>query len=640
MVNTNKQHDEAHVLHLKYRPDIDGLRAIAILSVLAFHLFPSALPGGFIGVDVFFVISGYLISSIIFRNLEHDSFSLADFYRRRIRRIFPALILVLFTSFLFGWFALFSGEYASLGKHVAGGATFIANLVLWTEAGYFDTDAITKPLLHLWSLGVEEQFYMAWPILIWLFWKSRNDFLKLTLIAGLTSLVYSLYASTSNPAAAFYSPLSRFWELMLGSLLAYLSLRHSHLLKAKTANLRAWLGIGLVLLGFVTISHHRAYPSWWALLPTLGAALLISASTHAWVNQRLLGNKAVVGIGLISYPLYLWHWPLISFATIIESGTPSVAHRFLLLVLSFVLAYLSYVLLEKPIRKRKSDMAIVSLVVAMLVVGYLGFNDWHRLGYDFREKAVMRAVAGYQTQRDESCNKRYEKYGLTFCKLHDEAKPIEVALVGDSHANQHWLGMSDYFSKTGINLVNVGWAGMKPLYLPKIMNKRLDQYGRALDELLDEIAHTQSIKMVVLSMAQPAEYDATFDEGLRAVVGLMQRNGKQVVFILDNPHLPFHPSSCVGMPPIRPVINKECVLPVSAIEPNYFTVREKIKNTLQKMGRVEIVDPLPKICDSQNCRIRRGNLFIYENTGYVSPDGDLYLFEDLKLDSLPNELAK
>lgn len=157
----------AHLSHPKYRPDIDGLRAIAILSVVVFHAFPSWIKGGFIGVDVFFVISGFLISTIIFENLDKGTFSLTEFYARRIKRIFPALILVLVACFAFGWFALLADEYQQLGKHIAGGAAFISNFVLWDESGYFDNAADTKPLLHLWSLGVEEQFYIIWPLL-WL----------------------------------------------------------------------------------------------------------------------------------------------------------------------------------------------------------------------------------------------------------------------------------------------------------------------------------------------------------------------------------------------------------------------------------------------------------------------------------------
>ncbi len=180
----------AHLSHPKYRSDIDGLRAIAVLSVVVFHAFPSWIQGGFIGVDVFFVISGFLISTIIFESLDKGVFSLTEFYARRIKRIFPALILVLIACFVFGWFALLADEYQQLGKHIAGGATFVSNFVLWHESGYFDNTADTKPLLHLWSLGVEEQFYIIWPLLLWFAYKRKFNLLNISI--GITALSFSL----------------------------------------------------------------------------------------------------------------------------------------------------------------------------------------------------------------------------------------------------------------------------------------------------------------------------------------------------------------------------------------------------------------------------------------------------------------
>jgi peptidoglycan/LPS O-acetylase OafA/YrhL len=207
--------------HPKYRPDIDGLRAIAVLSVVIFHAFPNLLKGGFIGVDIFFVISGFLISTIILSGLKHDSFSFIEFYSRRIKRIYPALLLVLIASFIFGWFALLADEYKQLGKHIAGGAGFISNFILWKESSYFDNAAETKPLLHLWSLGIEEQFYIVWPLLLWIAWKQRLNILTLVLIVMIISFVLNVNTIQSDSTAAFYSPQTRFWELLIGSILAY-----------------------------------------------------------------------------------------------------------------------------------------------------------------------------------------------------------------------------------------------------------------------------------------------------------------------------------------------------------------------------------------------------------------------------------
>ena len=215
---------ENHLAHPKYRPDIDGMRAIAVASVVIFHAFPELLPGGFIGVDIFFVISGFLISTIIFDSLDKGSFSFSEFYSRRIKRIFPALLLVLITSYLFGWFILSMDEYKQLGKHIAAGASFLSNFALRAEAGYFDNSAETKPLLHLWSLGIEEQFYIAWPMILWLGWKARFNPIAITILLAASSFLLNIMEIERDPVATFYHPQTRAWELLFGSTLAWLML--------------------------------------------------------------------------------------------------------------------------------------------------------------------------------------------------------------------------------------------------------------------------------------------------------------------------------------------------------------------------------------------------------------------------------
>jgi peptidoglycan/LPS O-acetylase OafA/YrhL len=223
-LNIIPSHPAEQLTHPKYRADIDGLRALAVLSVVSFHAFPNMLKGGFIGVDIFFVISGFLISTIIFENLERDSFSFVEFYSRRIKRIFPALLLVLIACYTFGWFVLLADEYKQLGKHIAGGAGFVSNFLFWKESGYFDNAADTKPLLHLWSLGIEEQFYIVWPLLLWFAWKQRLNLLTITLTVLIISFALNINKVHSNVVAVFYSPQTRFWELLTGSVLAYITL--------------------------------------------------------------------------------------------------------------------------------------------------------------------------------------------------------------------------------------------------------------------------------------------------------------------------------------------------------------------------------------------------------------------------------
>jgi peptidoglycan/LPS O-acetylase OafA/YrhL len=311
-----------HLSHPKYRADIDGLRAIAVLSVVAFHAFPGVVRGGFVGVDIFFVISGYLICTILFQNLERGSFSFTEFYVRRIRRIFPALVLVLVFVMVVGWFVLTADEYRQLGKQVAGGAGFVSNLLLWREAGYFDSSAEIKPLLHLWSLGIEEQFYLVWPCLLWFAWRRRFSPLTLTLVVAAASFCLNIAVVQGDMVAAFYSPVTRFWELLSGSLLAWWHLHRAPDRAAGpvTANLLSGSGLALLAAGFGMIHGELRFPGFWAAIPVAGALLVIAAGPAAWGNRVVLSSRICVWFGLISYPLYLWHWPLLSYARIVQGG--------------------------------------------------------------------------------------------------------------------------------------------------------------------------------------------------------------------------------------------------------------------------------------------------------------------------------
>jgi peptidoglycan/LPS O-acetylase OafA/YrhL len=397
-----------HSASTDYRADIDGLRAVAVLAVVGFHAFPAWVPGGFIGVDIFFVISGFLISTIIFGGLDRQTFSFATFYARRIRRIFPALLVVLAASFAVGWVMMLPIEYQQLGKHIAGGAGFVSNLVLWRESGYFDYAADTKPLLHLWSLGVEEQFYLIWPLLLWISFKKRLNFLTVTLVLAVLSFVLNVVNIHNHTVATFYSPQTRFWELMAGSALAYLALFKPRGFVQFEARVNGWLGsvistkaqqpgagplrnaqslLGLLLIvaGLVIIHKSRDFPGWLALLPTVGTTLLIAAGAQAWFNREVLSHRAVVWFGLISYPLYLWHWPLLSFGRIAGSELPAREFRIAAVLAAIALAWLTYRLIEKPIRfGRNRGPKTMALVVLMAAMGLAGYVCYARDGLPFR----------------------------------------------------------------------------------------------------------------------------------------------------------------------------------------------------------------------------------------------------------------
>ena len=407
--------------NLKHRADIDGLRAVAILPVVMFHAFPALVGGGFIGVDVFFVISGYLISSIVFVELAQRRFSYRIFYARRVRRLAPALILVLATTLAAGWLELFPHEFASLGENVAGGAAFVSNFVLYGQSGYFDAASEAKPLLHLWSLGIEEQFYIVWPFLLTLL-PSRKAFLGCVVLL-LVSFALNVYVTRTNAAEAFYFPFTRWWELMAGAALGWIvvfqpfSSRYRDVISAT----------GLLLIIGAAVGLHKGvqFPGWWALVPVLGAVALI-ASDGAWINRKILSSVPMVSIGLISYPLYLWHWPLLAFARVSsEPDNPSPLLIAALVLLSFVFAAMTYLWVEKPIRFgqwRKS--AVAPLCGSLAALAILGGAISYAKGFPSRISDGLQAIiAGQLIPKPYS----YHDWRIETCFIEDSKSDWKFA---------------------------------------------------------------------------------------------------------------------------------------------------------------------------------------------------------------------
>lgn len=437
--------------HPTYRPDIDGLRAVAVLLVVFHHAFPQVLKGGFIGVDVFFVISGFLISTIIFQSLEQGAFSFLDFYKRRVKRIFPALSLVLIASFVCGWFVLLPADYKQLGKHMAAGAAFVSNFAFWSESGYFDSGSKLKPLLHLWSLGIEEQYYIFWPFIVLYAWKRKISLFKVCLVLLALSFAINIFTAKNNAVAAFYSPMSRFWELLIGSVLAYTSLQTAKIPKSThAANWEAWVGVAFLAIGVYFINPERRFPGFWALFPTLAAYLLIKAGPKAWFNQVVLSNRLFVWVGLISFPLYLWHWPLLVFAEI-KLGALGASTKLGLVALSILLSWLTYRFVERPIRfgnliveTKKIPLALCAILLALAMLG--GYT-YQRDGFGLRFPKFIQALLNNQPKLDEGwrtgqciLDQGHPSSEFSPICVDKDKRPL-LFLWGDSHAAALYPGL-------------------------------------------------------------------------------------------------------------------------------------------------------------------------------------------------------
>ncbi|MBB1092597.1 acyltransferase [Rhodopseudomonas palustris] len=472
-----------------YRSDIDGLRAIAVLLVVAFHAFPNSVRGGFVGVDVFFVISGFLITSIICQAQHSDGFSFRTFYARRINRIFPALALVLTVCAIAGWFMLFPVDYRDAGKAIGFGAAFLSNLALLHDAGYFATTSELNPLLHLWSLGVEEQFYILWPPVIVLAWRWKRGALIAALVILLASFAANILLTPRNALAAFYLPVTRFWELMTGCLLAIIATagpgrdissiaaldrlramleRHEALLRAGCA----WFGLLLLAAGAVLISSDRGFPGWWAALPVLGAALLIFAGPSPWVSRLLLGNRAMVYVGLISYPLYLWHWPLLAAIRIVRFGEePPPLMKAIAILLAFALADITWRFVERPFRFRPTRSKTAAAFASVAVIGAVGAGIYAADGFPSRFGPELQAITRDLTAeastayRAGACFLTSESHFAEGCDDNAPADAPRLLLWGDSHAAHLYPGLRALQIVDGnIRLSQYTTAGCPPMF--------------------------------------------------------------------------------------------------------------------------------------------------------------------------------
>ena len=507
----------------KYRPDIDGLRAFAVLSVVLYHAFPQMVRGGFVGVDIFFVISGFLISKILFAELTEHRFSFAIFYGRRIRRIFPALAVCLAAVLAYGFVALTPPELAQLGKHVFFGAGFLSNIVLWSESGYFDSAATYKPLLHLWSLGIEEQFYILWPALLWVVFRLKAKVGRLLAMLFLASFAINVALSITDISAAFYLPVSRFWELLAGAALAW---RRQIVL---SLNVRSWIsfaGLAALLTSAAFFTAEMRFPGWLALLPVAGAVAVILAGPEAAVNRIVFSNRAVVFVGLISYPLYLWHWPLISYAYVIRLGkapTPLMATA--LVATSFLLAWATYRFIEYPIRFGAHRHRRTQIVAAcMAVLGACGLAVWIKNGFPERFPALpgidIRKIGEAKLDADFKPTKGMEVLDLGWNLVaHMGYGERKVALSGDSMLF-HYGPRVQQLADEGQLVANTYFVtGPRCPPVPGVIQR--DKFARCfnLPGILVDLVRREKVQSVVLGAA----WSGYSDEGM-----LIEREGRRV----------------------------------------------------------------------------------------------------------------
>jgi len=494
-----------------HRKDIDGLRAVAVLPVVAFHAGIDFIRGGFVGVDVFFVISGYLISSLLMKEIVAGKFSILKFYERRVRRIFPALLVVLLGTFVFAWFYSLPSEMVDLSKSSIASVLSVSNLYFWMQAGYFDGSALSKPLLHTWSLAVEEQFYIFWPLLLWGTCRiARNKPVLMTWTVSILSLAVSAYGAFHFKDASYYLVFTRAWELLLGALVAFDALP-----VPKNESMRegyAVTGLILIIASVFMINGDMPFPGLLAVPPTLGAAMIIAVGrvNPYTVTGRVLSLRPVTFIGLISYSLYLWHWPITVFqrnyGMLLDTGSDR-NRKLAIILVSLIAAVLSWRFVEQPFREGKyrpspRKLAWIATFVSVVVLG-VSACMWNANGVPSRYSPHAIEVASYLNYnagnmfRDETCFLS-ARVGATDVKpecIHTASDKPNYLIMGDSHAAQLWSGFTAAMPEK--NFMQITAAGCLPTVTPKF--NEIQRCREVFDKAFRMLANDRHVDELIVT---------------------------------------------------------------------------------------------------------------------------------------------
>lgn len=650
-------------MKLSYRADIDGLRAIAVLFVILFHIDSTVFTGGFIGVDVFFVISGYLITQIIEKELAQNKFSILAFYERRFRRILPALFIVVIATSLVALVLLNAKNLMNYGRSVAATALFSSNILFLLQSGYFDTASEYKPLLHTWSLAVEEQFYIVFPLLMMLIHKFSMDRYTVWIIslAGL-SFVLSLFLVQFYPSMAFYLIPSRAWELLLGCILAL------HVIPPiKIGFIRELVsasGFVLIISSGLLFSKETEFPGLNAVFPVLGTGMIIYSGAMAKpIINRVLSIKPLVFIGLISYSFYLWHWPVIVFGRHYYVTELTDHHRLILFCTMFILAILSWKFIEQLFRnklffpgQRRLLFTATTASIALLVMGLVLVNQ-----YGLRDRFIslqVKTESAHETewQKWELCDKKINADEL--CDIGDEARETSFVLWGDSHARSIVPGINLSAKRYSRKGKLISMPGCPPL-------KNIDRLARKWcrnhnERVLTLINQSPEIKLVFLAArwalsakgtrykSEPGSLVQLSDKsssnisgksnselveiGLKRIVNDLLDHGKSVVLIQQIPEVGYDvPSALYVLQLTGRDVNKV----ISPRKAEYMERTKEVRlafDELLNLPKIAVVNPASLLCQSEICLVLLNNQLLYRDSNHLSIYGAHYLsksFDDI-----------
>lgn len=609
------------------------------MPVILFHAGFQTFSGGFVGVDIFFVISGYLITSLLISELETGRFSLVRFYERRARRILPALFLVLLFSIVVAWFRLPPGDMSSFSQSLAAVSLFASNILFWKQSGYFDTAAELKPLLHTWSLAVEEQFYVLFPLFLMALWNlNRKWLLGLLTILSLLSLGAAHWGTTHEPTATFYLLPTRGWELAIGAICAfYLTKENVKVYLPPAQDGMSAVGLILIVYSIFAYSKLTPFPSLYALVPTIGAALIILFAHPGNVTGRLLSNKAFVGIGLISYSAYLWHQPLFAFArmrSLEEPGRPLLAT---LVLMTLALAYVSWRFIESPFRQ-KSNVSR-SGIFAFAAIGSLAFLGLGLIGYKTHGLKELRTTAkqkevlatALSSPRRADCHTGGIEYRKPAQACEYEIKGGAWAVFGDSHGVELAYALAEELRKYHQGVRHFTFSGCPPSYQNK---SKISGCAEWTDETVDYIVADSNIKNVVVSYRihsalfgghegvfpkLPNEFSAHEREliwaSYKKLLEQFVAAGKNVILVLQAPE--------IAKPVESLIMSQQYPVDIKGTSVHWWQQRSRFVN--DRIGeipsQVRIIRPEELFCDTDYCYAVKDGTALYFDDDHMSLAG-------------------
>lgn len=638
---------------LKYRPEVDGLRAVAVVAVMLFHAGNSAFPGGYVGVDIFFVISGFLITSIISKEVDQGTFSFASFYERRIRRIFPALYFLLLSVTVAGLVLLTPPELRDLGQSVFATVAFAGNIFFYFKSGYFDPDGEAQPLLHMWSLGVEEQFYIFFPVLLLIVSRWARRWLIPLLAAILAgSVIASIALIESQPSGVFYLPHFRAWELILGCILA-LWMRSDaivHRLSKTSTVLLETFGLALIALPVMLYNSDTVFPGLTATPPVLGTAILIAVSRHDTPIGRVLAWRPMVLIGLVSYSAYLWHQPLLVFARLRTGFELPTWQANFICVAAMVLAYVSWRFVERPFRdrdflSRRGLFALAALTSTVVGGAGLALHFSNGLPQRFSDRAEMLARSAELSPKRALCHADPSNPLTVRNACRYGGQDTKWAVLGDSHGIELGYALSQSLEKRGKGLVHLTYSGCAPVLREEVANPGCTEWLRATVDWLAGADHIQNVVVVFRHsqylqgpihppLGAPEEFHPPFLRSVSAevataaywedfadLIGRVTRDGRRVFVVVTVPELPRDPMNFayVGRWPF--LSGEQFEIPLDLVGKRQDDVRNNLQRIVAAHPGAVLIDPNNALCDEKQCAVIKDNELLYFDDNHLSLAG-------------------